>query len=537
MLYICGYLFSTHVKYIVCLAAAFGLAAFPGLAAADVEGAMIFEGFEDVELREVFLPLGTDEPLEVEGVLSDADTDEELAVADEGDVYEKGGLFFLHFDLDEEPLLIDRDEATLFWELDGDRAVDYASEYADEIALEMHDLVSGDDITESDLDIERDREELFVTRLGWEEEDIYEDDEDEDEYNIVGHSSGDSTYIYLLGTKDAELLEMRFLFGGDARGVRGTLFDSAGNVVDTTNEVSSDAKRFLDFRVGQEGINQYRLHVDTENGIEPRFFWEETAVIFRNVFTGEDIPSTEVRAYTSLGDLIINVGNADARPLESREFAEVSASLTIPDDAIPPPAGFEDDIQVSQQTSAFPDAPDTTLVGRAATYLYNNAIIGGFPDGNFYGDRDVSRAGALKFLLYARYPGEKEDIQTQRNNGKFWDVLESEWYVPFVVHAANLGIVNGYADGRFDPGGTVTTAEFCKMLTIAFGLQEGLPHNFVDTNGHWGDQFVGVAAAYNLFPNRGLAIFPDARLSREDVAVAIYQFLGGISAGGAVSGS
>ena len=184
MLYICGYLFSTHVKYIVCLAAAFGLAAFPGLAAADVEGAMIFEGFEDVELREVFLPLGTDEPLEVEGVLSDADTDEELAVADEGDVYEKGGLFFLHFDLDEEPLLIDRDEATLFWELDGDRAVDYASEYADEIALEMHDLVSGDDITESDVEIERDREELFVTRLEWEEEDIYEDDEEEykDEY-------------------------------------------------------------------------------------------------------------------------------------------------------------------------------------------------------------------------------------------------------------------------------------------------------------------------------------------------------------------
>lgn len=43
-----------------------------------------------------------------------------------------------------------------------------------------------------------------------------------------------------------------------------------------------------------------------------------------------------------------------------------------------------------------------------------------------------------------------------------WSV--AEWAAPYVYGAANLGIVQGYDDGSFNPNGTATRAEACAML-------------------------------------------------------------------------
>ena len=189
-----------------------------------------------------------------------------------------------------------------------------------------------------------------------------------------------------------------------------------------------------------------------------------------------------------------------------------------------PPAGYEDEVvtRIEQYDNPFPDTDILELEGQAAGELYRRAILGGYPDGEFKGYRFVNRAEAAKFLLLARY-GEIEEIT---GDGGFSDVLVGEWYARFVVSAANWGIINGYPDGTFKPADTVNIAEFLKMLTLTFSLEENLAYNYKDVSGlDWFARYAGIAQKYDLFPGSGLYLRPGVELTRDEVAVAIYQFL------------
>ncbi len=188
-----------------------------------------------------------------------------------------------------------------------------------------------------------------------------------------------------------------------------------------------------------------------------------------------------------------------------------------------PPAGYEDEVLTNIQTyqNPFPDTDMHQLGGRAAAELYRRAVIGGFPDGQFKGEREVNRAEAAKFLLLA------EDYQVgEANHSLFPDVMDNQWYTKYVIAAAKLGIINGYPDGTFKPADQVNTAEFLKMLSLTFGLQLHMTYSYSDvSSGDWFAPYAGIAQRYNLFPCRTTALNPETPLSRQDVAVAIYQYL------------
>lgn len=189
-----------------------------------------------------------------------------------------------------------------------------------------------------------------------------------------------------------------------------------------------------------------------------------------------------------------------------------------------PPAGYEDEVLTAfnPYKNPFPDTSLTNLDGKSAAELYRRGVIGGFPDGEFKGDRDVNRAELTKFLLLARYAS----VDDVSNNAKFYDVLEGQWYTKFVVTAANKGIISGYADGSFKPGATVNVAEFLKMLTLTFGLQTNLPYSYYDVSGdEWYAPYAGVAKKYDIFPGHGNYLDASSQMTRSQVAIAIYQFL------------
>ncbi len=188
-----------------------------------------------------------------------------------------------------------------------------------------------------------------------------------------------------------------------------------------------------------------------------------------------------------------------------------------------PPAGYEDEVFTTFENNPFPDTNINNIEGKAAAELYRRAVIGGFPDGEFKGTRDVNRAEAAKFLLLAR----ETQVQELSNNGKFWDVKEGEWYVKYVMTAAQKGIINGYPDGSFKPADTVNTAEFLKMLTLTFNLEKNLSYSYTDVNSSdWFGQYAGAAQKYNLFPKGSASqLQPGRYLSRNEVVVAIYQYL------------
>ena len=189
-----------------------------------------------------------------------------------------------------------------------------------------------------------------------------------------------------------------------------------------------------------------------------------------------------------------------------------------------PAAGYEDEVVTNPMDfdNPFPDTNLNSLEGKAGSELFRRGVIGGYPDGEFKGERPVNRAEAAKFLLLARY-GDVDDLL---NDNRFPDVKEGEWYVKFVINAATKGIINGYPDGLYRPQNTVTAAEFLKMLTLTFDLETNLEHSFADVpSDQWFAQYAGTAQKYNLFPSKVKNLNPDQELTRTEVAIAIYQYL------------
>ena len=177
----------------------------------------------------------------------------------------------------------------------------------------------------------------------------------------------------------------------------------------------------------------------------------------------------------------------------------------------------------TEKIKYFPDTEQNSRVAIAAAKLKDKDIIGGFPDGTFKGEQFVNRAELAKFLLLAK----KISVGNLGNHNRFPDVQDGEWYVKYVIKAANLGIINGYPDGEFRPAKTVNTAEFLKMLTKTFRLSEGIQYDYKDVHDdNWFSAYAGVAQKYNLFPDRDPNYLePAGELTRNEVAVAIYQYL------------
>lgn len=192
---------------------------------------------------------------------------------------------------------------------------------------------------------------------------------------------------------------------------------------------------------------------------------------------------------------------------------------------IAPLAGYEDEVRSNYDSreNPFSDIDEGGLDGKAAIELFYRGVLGGFPDGEFKGDRPVNRAEAAKFLLLTK----QISISSVREN-RFWDIPLGEWYTDFVLEAAFQGIIQGYADGSFGAANGIQTDEFLAMLARTFKLPTGLPHDYQDESEYpeaWFWEYAGIAAKYDLFPTRGDTLQPERALTRKEVAIAIYQYL------------
>ncbi len=179
--------------------------------------------------------------------------------------------------------------------------------------------------------------------------------------------------------------------------------------------------------------------------------------------------------------------------------------------------------QEAQTVRFFSDLDRDSLVGQAAANLREGGVINGYDDGTFGPDKPVNRAELAKFLLLGR----GRDVDIKHNNGRFPDVKEGEWYVKYVIDAADLGIISGYPSGNFKPAQTVNTAEFLKMLSKTFDLGEDLPQDFADVDpDDWFASYAGNVPEWDLFPDRDPAFLEPAReMTRGEVAVALYRVM------------
>ena len=100
----------------------------------------------------------------------------------------------------------------------------------------------------------------------------------------------------------------------------------------------------------------------------------------------------------------------------------------------------------------------------------------------------------------------------------FTDIDESHWAFESVSVLTTDGTINGYSDGSFKPDGTVTRAEFVKMLGKS---SEARNADFVDVDSsHWAYEYVMYSG---LDGDESNNFRPDEAILRSDVANLLYK--------------
>ena len=153
-------------------------------------------------------------------------------------------------------------------------------------------------------------------------------------------------------------------------------------------------------------------------------------------------------------------------------------------------------------------------------------LIDGFPDGNFYPDRSLTRAEFAKLLtLSLGIPPVHNEIPS------FTDVPPDNWAFPYIEGARNLNLrpfflFQGFSDGTFRPRSAITVAEALTLLVRAKGWEEettGSPSSpFLDvTPTHWAYPELCTARSHGLIFHD--QVFPEEPLYRWQAAVYLYR--------------
>lgn len=112
---------------------------------------------------------------------------------------------------------------------------------------------------------------------------------------------------------------------------------------------------------------------------------------------------------------------------------------------------------------------------------------------------------------------------------KFEDIADTD-YAKAIEALSALGVVTGYEDGTYRPEKVVTRAEMAKLIVEILGygnLVAGSKSNFTDTQGHWADAWIALAAGKGLVVGTGDGKFtPDRTVSYDEAITMVVRALG-----------
>ncbi|NLG53506.1 MAG: S-layer homology domain-containing protein, partial [Clostridiales bacterium] len=95
-------------------------------------------------------------------------------------------------------------------------------------------------------------------------------------------------------------------------------------------------------------------------------------------------------------------------------------------------------------------------------------ILGGYPEGDFRPNGNITRAEFCKMVYVLMYGADSDGSLFGAQTSKFNDVGD-HWAKGYINYCANQNIVGGYGDGTFKPDGNITVAEVSKMLLVLLG--------------------------------------------------------------------
>ena len=107
--------------------------------------------------------------------------------------------------------------------------------------------------------------------------------------------------------------------------------------------------------------------------------------------------------------------------------------------------------------TAFNDLATTHWAYDSIMALYEKGIVNGTGENSFKPEGNVTREQYLAMLIRAL------GLTSEEKGASFTDVSEDAWYYDIIMTARNLGITDGYADGSFGVGRSITREEMAVM--------------------------------------------------------------------------
>lgn len=148
----------------------------------------------------------------------------------------------------------------------------------------------------------------------------------------------------------------------------------------------------------------------------------------------------------------------------------------------------------------------------AVNVLTELGVVTGYEDGTYKPENIVTRAEMAVLIINAL--GLDQYIADQTSN--FTDLSGYGWAEPYIAYAQSLGFINGYGDGTFRPGNTVSYDEAATMLVGALGYNsECLP-------GTWPANFVTKAKSLGIMDD---IVSSAGGANRGDIAIMIFNTL------------
>ncbi len=150
-------------------------------------------------------------------------------------------------------------------------------------------------------------------------------------------------------------------------------------------------------------------------------------------------------------------------------------------------------------------------------------IIGGYPDGSYKPEGNITRAEFCKMLCVALNGGKEPNLGTS-TTPIFNDVrtsANSSWAEKYIEACYVQGIVSGIGGGQFNPNGSVTGTEAAKMLLIALGYKS---ENEGFTGASWAVNVNVKATAKGLY--EGIESMDATKaLTRDNAAQMVWNAL------------
>ncbi|WP_074048582.1 glycosyl hydrolase [Paenibacillus ihumii] len=161
--------------------------------------------------------------------------------------------------------------------------------------------------------------------------------------------------------------------------------------------------------------------------------------------------------------------------------------------------------------------------------MLNKLIVNGIGNGQFAPDRSITRAEVA--ALVARAIG----LDQQPATGKFSDVAKTSWYASAIEAVSEAGIMEGSAEGAFQPNAPVTREQMAVVIvrTMAFagqnpaGADRSLAR-FTDSStvSAWAADSVNIASASGLIHGVSPDQFvPEEMVDRAQAVVILKRLL------------